>query len=131
MTDIHEPTDDQIRALRDGPEGLSDEILRDTCRVALQRGEPIRTHPLCRICGWRKGGADSWDGRACKCKLRTSAHHRCSTCAGMGRVPYDLGTQSCPSCDGSGLIDPAEVAIARARVAALLVGHGQAIGGPT
>lgn len=24
-------------------------------------------HPVCRECGWRKGGADSWNGRACKC----------------------------------------------------------------
>jgi hypothetical protein len=26
-------------------------------------------HPFCNICGWRKGGPDSWDGRACKCGL--------------------------------------------------------------
>lgn len=24
-------------------------------------------HPFCKGCGWRKGGVDSWDGRACKC----------------------------------------------------------------
>lgn len=24
-------------------------------------------HPFCNTCGWRKGGIDSWDGRACKC----------------------------------------------------------------
>ena len=24
-------------------------------------------HPYCNICGWRKGGADSWDGQRCKC----------------------------------------------------------------
>ncbi len=24
-------------------------------------------HPFCPVCGWRKGGVDSWDGRACKC----------------------------------------------------------------
>lgn len=23
--------------------------------------------PWCAACGWRKGGIDSWDGRACKC----------------------------------------------------------------
>jgi hypothetical protein len=23
--------------------------------------------PMCNICGWRKGGLDSWNGRACKC----------------------------------------------------------------
>ena len=25
-------------------------------------------HPYCQKCGWRKGGVDSWDGKACKCK---------------------------------------------------------------
>jgi len=24
-------------------------------------------HPFCNECGWRKGGRDSWNGRACKC----------------------------------------------------------------
>lgn len=24
-------------------------------------------HPYCQTCGWRKGGPDSWNGRACKC----------------------------------------------------------------
>lgn len=24
-------------------------------------------HPYCKDCGWRKGGPDSWDGKACKC----------------------------------------------------------------
>lgn len=24
-------------------------------------------HPYCNVCGWRKGGRDSWDGKACKC----------------------------------------------------------------
>lgn len=23
--------------------------------------------PYCKICGWRKGGVDSWNGVACKC----------------------------------------------------------------
>lgn len=23
--------------------------------------------PMCNTCGWRKGGLDSWNGRACKC----------------------------------------------------------------
>lgn len=23
--------------------------------------------PFCTVCGWRKGGTDSWDGVACKC----------------------------------------------------------------
>ena len=26
-------------------------------------------HPFCKECGWRRGGADSWDGKTCKCKL--------------------------------------------------------------
>lgn len=26
-------------------------------------------HPFCKVCGWRKGGSDSWDGKACKCGL--------------------------------------------------------------
>lgn len=26
-----------------------------------------RLHPFCKACGWRKGGTDSWDGKACKC----------------------------------------------------------------
>jgi hypothetical protein len=26
-----------------------------------------RLHPMCNECGWRKGGVDSWNGRACKC----------------------------------------------------------------
>lgn len=30
----------------------------------------IALHPWCSDCGWRKGGVDSWDGRACKCGLR-------------------------------------------------------------
>jgi hypothetical protein len=24
-------------------------------------------HPFCNVCGWRKGGVDSWDGKRCKC----------------------------------------------------------------
>lgn len=28
---------------------------------------PNVLHPFCNKCGWRKGGVDSWDGRACKC----------------------------------------------------------------
>lgn len=26
-----------------------------------------RKHPQCHKCGWRMGGVDSWNGRACKC----------------------------------------------------------------
>lgn len=30
-------------------------------------------HPYCKACGWRKGGADSWNGSACKCGLSAPA----------------------------------------------------------
>jgi hypothetical protein len=29
--------------------------------------ENSRLRPFCRACGWRKGGPDSWNGKACKC----------------------------------------------------------------
>lgn len=28
--------------------------------------EPV--HEFCNVCGWRKGGIDSWDGKRCKCR---------------------------------------------------------------
>lgn len=28
---------------------------------------PRSLTPMCNTCGWRMGGLDSWDGRACKC----------------------------------------------------------------
>lgn len=31
------------------------------------RVQDKRLRPFCRICWWRKGGIDSWDGKACKC----------------------------------------------------------------
>lgn len=45
--------DDLSQALRGGP----------------QHTEPqaVTLHPYCNVCGWRKGGIDSWDGKACKC----------------------------------------------------------------
>ena len=63
-------------------------------------------HPFCRICGWRKGGVDSWDGAACKCGLYESPLGTCPTCGGLGTVPYDIGQQPCPNaaCGGSGLV---------------------------
>lgn len=30
--------------------------------------KPAALHPYCQVCGWRKGGVDSWDGKACKCR---------------------------------------------------------------
>ncbi len=29
--------------------------------------QDVRLRPFCKTCGWRKGGADSWNGAACKC----------------------------------------------------------------
>jgi len=109
-------TDETIQAERNGVHGLEDESYRDLCIVALQVGEPTGERPWCRVCGWRKGGVDSWDGVRCKCKLSAPEYHRCTRCAGLGRVPYDLGTQPCPSCDGSGLVDPNERLAARQRI---------------
>jgi hypothetical protein len=106
-------TNEQIIALRDGPRGLEDEALRAICVVALQVAVPTGLHPFCRVCSWRKGGRDSWDGVRCKCKLSAPPYFTCGTCGSYGRVPYDLGTQPCPSCDGSGLVDPSQIAIAR------------------
>lgn len=28
----------------------------------------LALHPMCRECGWRMGGLDSWDGARCKCR---------------------------------------------------------------
>jgi DnaJ-class molecular chaperone len=113
-------TDEQIRELRDGEQGLLDATLRDLCRVALQDGEPTEKYPVCQICGWRKGGTDQWDRGACECGLRAMPYFRCSTCAGLGTVPYNIGSQPCGSCDGSGLIDPGLAWLARARCAEIL-----------
>jgi hypothetical protein len=27
----------------------------------------LSMRPMCHVCGWRKGGLDSWDGVRCKC----------------------------------------------------------------
>ncbi len=35
------------------------EIVRDRHGNAL--------HPVCQVCGWRKGGVDCWDKDRCKC----------------------------------------------------------------
>lgn len=113
-------TDYEIRALKYGPEALEDKAIQFVCRVALRSGESTGKHPMCNICGWRKGGTDSWDGSACKCRLRAPAMCRCARCAGIGKVPYDLGADECPSCDGSGLFDSNEVHAARAAVAEIL-----------
>jgi len=33
-----------------------------------EKASPL--HPYCKVCGWRKGGVNSWDGEACKCGHR-------------------------------------------------------------
>lgn len=114
-------TDDQIREFRDGATGASEEI-RYLCRTALQFGTPAKdpAHPFCQVCGWRKGGKDSWDGSRCKCGHSTLPRYVCGTCHGMGTVPYNIGAQACPSCDGSGYVDPAARIIGRAQLAEIL-----------
>jgi hypothetical protein len=120
MITVDTITDEQIRVLRDGEVGLLDESIRDLCRIALQNGSATNKRPFCRVCSWRKGGADSWDGRACKCGLSSLPYFTCDVCHGLGTVPYDIGSQPCPSCDGSGLIEPGARVLARARCAEIL-----------
>jgi hypothetical protein len=109
-------TDAMVQNERDGRAGVSDESYRNLCRVALSYGEPTSKYPICLKCCWRKGGVDSWDGKACKCGLRSNEYHTCLTCSGLGTVPYDLGSIACWPCDGSGLIDPASAILARQRI---------------
>jgi hypothetical protein len=47
-------------------------------------------------------------------------HFTCERCAGMGTVPYDIGSVPCWSCDGSGLIEPGQRLLARVRIAEIL-----------
>ncbi len=35
--------------------------------IAASADKPREFRPFCKDCGWRKGGVDSWDGKACKC----------------------------------------------------------------
>ncbi len=35
--------------------------------LATTNDSPKVLHPYCNVCGWRKGGVDSWNGFACKC----------------------------------------------------------------
>lgn len=125
MVTVDNLTDDQIRVLRDGPDGLLDEALRDLCRVALQSGTATDKHPFCRVCSWRKGGVDSWNGRTCKCGLSSLPYFVCDACGGLGTVPHDVGSQPCGSCDGSGLIEPGARVLARQRIAEILNRQGE------
>jgi len=54
-------------------------------------GQPL--HPFCNVCGWRKGGVDSWNGRACRCGHSEPAMKHHALCDGNG----------CDACAGSGL----------------------------
>lgn len=52
MNDDREPTDAEfLRALVGLPTNFN----------------PKQFRPFCNVCGWRKGGIDSWSGTACKC----------------------------------------------------------------
>lgn len=67
-------------------------------------------YPMCRKCGWRMGPClDSWNGKTCKCGLAVAPQTQCGKCHGQGRVPYNIGTQPCSRCDGSGLVGPVPV----------------------
>jgi hypothetical protein len=46
------------------PPGLPKDRL---VQIAASTPTPKQVSPYCKICGWRKGGVDSWNGRACKC----------------------------------------------------------------
>jgi hypothetical protein len=70
-----------------------------TIRSQIVIGPNSKLHPFCRKCGWRKGGIDSWDGKACKCGHSEPPYQLCATCG-------PAGSPTCPTCDGSGLIGP-------------------------
>lgn len=36
-------------------------------KVVASNEKPVPFYPFCGVCGWRKGGMDSWDGYRCKC----------------------------------------------------------------
>lgn len=75
---------------------------------------------MCNACGWRKGGIDCWDNDRCKCGHWEPALYSCSRCSGLGKVPYNIGSQDCPSCDGIGLFFTNHRDRARARIAEIL-----------
>ncbi len=63
-----------------------------------------KKHPWCRVCGWAKGGQDSWDGYACKCGHTSLPFKVCAPCMGIGMVPiHPLGNETCSRCSGSGV----------------------------
>lgn len=113
MKTMENITDDDIRNLRDSHYAIHDPEIAKYCTIALRSGESIGKGSLCHRCNWRKGGVDSWDGAACKCGLRSVLMCRCDRCSGLGSVPYNIGSEACPSCDGSGSFDPTETQRAR------------------
>lgn len=60
----------------------------------------IPQYVLCRTCGWRQGGLDSWNGRACKCGHASAPQTTCSACNYSGIIDRKV----CPTCSGSGLV---------------------------
>jgi len=47
-------------------------------------------HPFCNVCGWRKGGLDSWDGRRCKCGHYEPPFPQSSDVTPIGPAPSGL-----------------------------------------
>ncbi len=46
---------------------MPDTIRMASMELVSTNENPQIVHPYCKVCGWRKGGRDSWDGFACKC----------------------------------------------------------------
>jgi hypothetical protein len=47
-------------------------------KLAYSNPDPKALYPVCQICGWRKGGVDSWDGHRCKCRHDNEAKRMCT-----------------------------------------------------
>lgn len=60
--------------------------------VATNTDDPKPFHPYCKDCGWRMGGVDSWDGKACKCGHSEAPIRRVA--AHNGPVMSPTGNQS-------------------------------------
>lgn len=56
-------------------------------KIAATCANPKRLHPYCNVCGWRKGGKDSWDGKSCKCKHDAAA----MACVDCEKVTTETG----------------------------------------
>jgi hypothetical protein len=67
---LAEPIRTYADAERIAAERLREEsqTVRDNVAESLwQRAQRADLSPFCKVCGWRKGGRDSWNGKACKC----------------------------------------------------------------